>query len=164
MRVWRPRNAKPSPSSRRKASISRKDGVFQILFEVAVLEAEEVEDVGVAENEVGRELVLAAERGELGFGNFFGLLRDSGALEEHGVDFLGECAGAPAFNAAHFGVEVALEFVRERDDRSEVGPAQLCTQCVHNLRIGKDLGESDHIEEVPTPKTSSKLSRQLCTQ
>jgi len=46
------------------------DGVFEVLFEVAVPETEEVEDVGIAEEEVGGEFVLGAKVGEFSFGDF----------------------------------------------------------------------------------------------
>ena len=49
-----------------------KDGVFEALFEVAILEPEEVEDVGIANDEGGRKLVVAAQRGELGADDFLG--------------------------------------------------------------------------------------------
>lgn len=96
------------------------DGVLEILFQVAVAKAEEVEDVGIAEDEVGAEFVLGAEFGELGPGDFLRLLRDGGALEEHGVDLLAQGADAPAVDPAHLGVEVALEVVLERDDLFEM--------------------------------------------
>jgi hypothetical protein len=51
------------------------DGVFEVLFEVTVLEAEEIEDVGIAEDEIGGELVLAAEGGKFGLGDFLGFRR-----------------------------------------------------------------------------------------
>ena len=84
------------------------DGVFEVFFEVAVLEAEEVEDVGITEHKVGGELVLAVEGGEFGLGDLCRLFRDGGALVEHGVDFFAQGADAPALNPAHFGIEVAL--------------------------------------------------------
>ena len=104
------------------------DGVLEVFLEVAVFEAEEVEDVGIAEDEVRGELVLAAEGGEFSPGDFFGLLGNSGALVEHGVDLVAQGAGAPALNAAHLGVEVALECIRQRENVPKVGPTQLCTQ------------------------------------
>ncbi len=57
------------------------DGVFDILFKVAVAQTEEVEDVGIAEDEGGGEPVFGAQGGEFGAGDVFGLLRDGGALE-----------------------------------------------------------------------------------
>ena len=50
------------------------DGVFKVFFQIAVLETEEVEDLGITEDEVRCELVFTAEGGKLGPGNFLGLL------------------------------------------------------------------------------------------
>ena len=59
------------------------DGVFKVLFEVAVVEVEEVEDVGIPENHVRGNPVLGAKRSYFGFCNFFGLFRYRGAFKEH---------------------------------------------------------------------------------
>ena len=59
----------------------------------------------------------------------FGRLPGKGsALEKHSAYFLFQRAGAPALDAAHLGVEVALERVVEVEDRHEVSPAQLSSQ------------------------------------
>lgn len=44
------------------------DGVFEVTFEIAIAQAEEVEDVGIPEDEGGREFVLRAQGGEFGVG------------------------------------------------------------------------------------------------
>ncbi len=41
------------------------DGGLKVLFGIAVLEPEKSEDIGIAENQVGRKAVLIAERGKL---------------------------------------------------------------------------------------------------
>ena len=59
------------------------DGVFEVFFEVAVFEIEEVEDVGIPENHVWGNLVLGAKCGYFCLCEFFGLLRYRGAFKEH---------------------------------------------------------------------------------
>ena len=74
IRFWRATKAKPEPSSRMKPSSSRRIGGFQVLLAVGVLEAEEVEEVRVAEDQVGREAVLVAEPGQLLLAELSGFL------------------------------------------------------------------------------------------
>lgn len=109
------------------------DRVFEVLFEIAVVKAEEVEDVGILEDKGGRELVLAAKLGELGFGNSLRLSGNGGALIEHGADLLTKGADTPTLDPAHLGVEVPLECVFEGDDLFEMGPPQLSRQRSDNL-------------------------------
>lgn len=45
-----------------------------------------------------------------------------------------------------------------------MGPAQLCTQCVHNLQLGENLGKPDHIEEVPPSEALTEFANQLSRQ
>ncbi len=86
------------------------------------MEAEEIEDVGVTEDEVGSELVGLFEGGEFFGDEVFGLFADGGAFEEEGIDAFLEGAGTPAFEAGHFGVEGASEGVFDVDEDANVGP------------------------------------------
>src|ERR1035438_718008 len=142
MRCWRATKQNPTPSSRRKASISRR----------------------IAEDQIGSELVLLAQSLEFECRQFFGLARKRRALEEHGADLLLQSALTPAFEAAHLRIEIALERVVQVDNEREVGPTQLCSQWLHNSGIREDLGKAHHIEEVAPREASPKLRLQLCTQ
>lgn len=70
----------------------------------------------------------------------------------------------PPFQPAHLRIEIPLEWVVEVDDAPQMGPAQLCTQCVHNLHVWKHLSESHHVEQVSFREPTAKLAGQLCTQ
>ena len=59
------------------------DGVFKVFFEVAVVEAEEIEEVGISEYHARGNLILGAESGYFGFCKFIGLFRYRGAFEKH---------------------------------------------------------------------------------
>ena len=55
----------------------------------------------------------AAKEWVFTFGDLLGLLRDCGALEEHGIDYVSQGTDAPVFNSTHRGVEIALKVVFE---------------------------------------------------
>ena len=103
-------------------------GALQILLAVGIAETEEVEHVGVTEHQVGREPVFFAQSLEVLLDELGGLLRESGALIEHAVDPGPQRPHAPALEAAHLGVEVALKAIRQRNQGDEVGPGQLSYQ------------------------------------
>lgn len=140
------------------------DRGFDVALAVGVLELEKIQHVRIAEDEVGREQIFLAEflqlhRGEVG--RFAGKCR---ALEKHSADFLFQCARVPAFDAAHLGVEVALERVVDGYNLAKMCPTQLCPQCGHNLGIGENLHEPDHPKEISLAEAFAKLGNQLCPQ
>ena len=137
---------------------------LEVLLAVGVAQAEEVEQVGVLEDEVRRDLVGGAERGQLLADERVGLLRERRALVEHAVDLLLQHARAPALDAAHLGVEVALERVLHGDERLEVGPAQLSPQCGDNLGVGERLGELHHAAQVLLAEAPPEARLQLSPQ
>ncbi len=69
------------------------DGVFEVFFEVVVVEVEEVEDVGIFEEEVGGDFLVVAELVEVVADGGFGFAGEGGAFVEHGVEALLELAG-----------------------------------------------------------------------
>ena len=103
-------------------------GGLEVLLTVGVFEPEEIEHVGVLENEVGSQLVLRTQCFELLANELVGLLGEGGALVEHAADLLLERPRAPALDATHLGIEVAFEVVFQGDDVDEVRPPQLCHQ------------------------------------
>ena len=119
---------------------------LQIFLAVSVVQPEEIEEVGIAEHEVGRELVLLAQCGQFLLCQLRRLPGEGRAFVEHATDLLPEGANAPTLDAAHLGVEVALEAMLQRDDLDEVTPTQLSRQCRDNLRVREDLCESGHAE------------------
>jgi len=77
---------------------------------------EEIEDIGIAEDQVGSELVFLAQLLEFESRQFLRLPRERRALEEHGAHLVLQRALAPALNAAHLGIEIALERVGQVDN------------------------------------------------
>src|ERR1039458_8966400 len=140
------------------------DRRLQMLLGVGVFQPEKIEDVGIAEDQIGCELIFLAQLLEFQRRQFFWLPRQRGALEEHGTDLLTQRALVPALDAAHLGIEVALERVVQVDNEREVGPTQLCSQWLHNSGIREDLGKAHHIEEVTPREATAELRLQLCTQ
>lgn len=53
--------------------------------------------------------------------------------------------------------QLAFEWIVEAEKEDKVAPAQLCRQCLYNLRLGKKLREPDHIEEVSPAESLAKL-------
>ena len=68
---------------------------------------------------------------------------------------------APTLDATHLCIEVTFERVVEVNNLPEMGPAQLCPQCGHNLDVGEDFCKAKHAEQVSRPETTPKLDRQL---
>src|SRR5207244_3745132 len=62
------------------------DGGLHVLLAVCVGQAEEVKEVGVAEDEVGREYVVFTQVQKLLPGQLGGLAGEGRALEEHALD------------------------------------------------------------------------------
>jgi hypothetical protein len=93
-----------------------------------VLQAEKIENVGIAENQVRSHPVFVTEFPDFHGGQLCGLLGKGRALEKHGVDFLPERPGVPILDPAHFRVKVAFEGIFEVDDVQKMGPAQFRNQ------------------------------------
>jgi hypothetical protein len=108
------------------------DGALEVAFAVGALEPEQVEQVGIAKDDVGAHLPVAKSV-DLGRDDLLRLLRQRGALEQHAADLLPQRAHVPTLDAAHLGVEVAGQRVLDRQQLDEVAPAQLCRQRRHNL-------------------------------
>jgi len=70
-------------------------------------------------------------------------------------------AHAPAFDAAHFGIKVALVGLVQRQQGQKVAPAQLSQQCHDHLFVRVGLGELHHAAQVFLGKTASVLQHQL---
>ena len=133
------------------------DGGFDVLLGVGILEAKEVQ----ADRDHGRPNrgsacplaeFLKFHLGELGW-----FLRQGRRSKSMDCDLLVQSAGVPVFDAAHLGVEVTFERIVQVDDLPEVGPAQFCTQCVQNLRVGKGFRATNHVGQVPFRKPATKL-------
>lgn len=63
------------------------------------------------------------------------------------LDALTQRANAPTFDAAHLGIEVALEGLVEIEQCAKVSPAQLSTQCVDNVFFWEYFGKTNHVVE-----------------
>lgn len=96
-----------------------KNGGFEVFFAVRTRQAKEVEQVGVTEHYIRRHLPIA-QSGQFLTDDFRTVLRQGGTLKEHAADLLPQGANAPAFHAAHFGVELAGEWVFQRQQGNEV--------------------------------------------
>jgi hypothetical protein len=85
------------------------DGVFEIFFEVAIVEVKEVEDVGVFEKKIGCRLLRLAQLFEVVADGFFGFAREGSPLIEHGADAVLELSNASTFKLGDLDIKVALE-------------------------------------------------------
>jgi hypothetical protein len=138
------------------------NGLFQVLLAVGVGEAEEIQEIRIAEDQIRRQPVLVAQGGQLLPRQLDGLFRERRALEEHALDLGAEGADAPALDPAHLGVDIPLQRVVKRDYLDEVAPAQLSRQRRDDLPIREGLGEADHAEEVAGAEAVTEFGRQLC--
>jgi len=137
------------------------DGRLEVLLAVRVRQAQEVEEVRIAEDQVRRELVLRSQPGQFPLGELGGLPRQCRSFEEHPVDLGPERADAPPLDPAHLGVEVAPEPVLEREDLDEVAPAQFSRQRRDNLPVRVELSELDHPSQALLGEASPVIGGQL---
>src|SRR5438477_313802 len=106
------------------------DGGFDILLGVFTVQAEEVEEVRVAENQVWRDAVFELQRGQLLSNNIVWLLADGRAFEKHRPHSALQSTDAPALQAGHFGIKLARQRFLQVYDQPDVTPGQLSTECV----------------------------------
>ena len=100
------------------------DGLLEIALAVGVAKAQEVEQVGVAEHQIRRELVGGVKCVELLPDQLVWLLRQGRALVQHAADLGAEGADAPPLDTTHLSVEVAGEGFVDWEKGQEVAPAQ----------------------------------------
>ena len=148
----------PSPG----ASNSRRMACSRVAFPVSLGQAQEVEEVRVAEDEVRRQAVLVPQRGKLHADDLLRLLADRRAFVDHPLDLVLEGPGAPPLRTAHLGVELAFQRIFDGNRQlPKVRPRQLCTQCVHYLLVGECLGESDNMKPVRCDQTPGRIRRSI---
>jgi hypothetical protein len=136
----------------------------QVFLLKCAFESEKVEQIGIAEHQIGSHPIFFPQGLQFQFRQLSRLPGKGGALVKHGSDFLLESAGAPPFHPAHFGVELALKGFRQVYDGEKMGPAQLSHQRRDNSFIGKRISESDHVAQALFGKSPSVLGRQLSRQ
>ncbi len=66
--------------------------------------------------------------------------------------------------AVFFLAGALLEGAIQIDDLPQVRPGQLCTQCVHNVFVRKDLREANHVKKIRTAEPPAMVRRQFSTQ
>jgi hypothetical protein len=79
-------------------------------------------------------------------------------------DLVLQRADTPSFDAADFGIKIPFERILKWNQFDKMAPAQLLRQRRNNFHVGKDFGESHHLEQIPATKPLPVLSRQLCRQ
>ncbi len=130
------------------------DGGLQVLLGVGVLEAEEVQQVRIAENEVRGQLILVAQFPKFLLGELRRLAGKGGAFEQHRVDLLAQRPCAPSFDAAHLRIEVAFQRIIEGNQHREVRPTQLSQQCCDNLSIRINLTKCPDLVIIDDPESA----------
>ena len=86
---------------------------------------------------------------------------DGGPFVEHPADLGLERPRTPPLDAAHLGVELPLQRVVDGGDLAQMGPCQLCPQCVHNRLVGEELGKAKHVVKVTPVESAPVLGAQL---
>lgn len=153
--------AEARPEFEQKALQLAQDGVFEILFQVAILQAQEVEHIRIFQQQRRLGGVLALKLVEFLADQHVGLARDRGAFVEQRTDALPQRANAPAFQLAHLCIEVARERVLDRQQCEKVRPAQMSHQRYDNLLGREHLGELHHAPEVFLFEAAAVVARQL---
>jgi hypothetical protein len=93
-----------------------------------------------------------------------GLLRERGALVEHGFDTFMKRSNAPRFDATHLSVKFTLMRFGEGQELSEGRPTQLSPQRGDNCFVGKRFRKLHHPVKVFLFKASAEVGYQLSRQ
>jgi hypothetical protein len=134
---------------------------FEVFFGITVLQAEDIEKVGIAKYQVWRQPVLRPQCIEFPSDEPVGFLRQRRALKQHAANLFFQRPRVPAFDAAHLGVEIAFERVFDVDQAFEMRPGQLSPQRGDNLFIGKRLRKADHVAQRLLGKPAPEFPFQL---
>lgn len=137
-----------------------KDRGFKVLLVPAVLEAKKVQHVGITQYQPWRQLLVAAQCRQLFGDGLLWLTGECRALIQHRIDALAQRTYTPALGGGHLCIEVALEWVRQWDQRDEMGPAQLSYQRYDNLLVCKCDGELHHPAQALLTEGCAELGRQ----
>lgn len=62
-----------------------------------------------------------------------------------------------ALQPGHLGVELAQQRVLQVDYLDEMGPTQLCRQCLHYFKLRESFSKADHVEQIAAAKSSPVL-------
>ena len=139
-------------------------GRLKIVLAVGVLQPQEVQQIRVPEDQIGRHEVRLLQGLQLLSGQLLRLARYGRALVEHALDLLAQRSHAPALHPGHLGVELALQRVLEVDYLDKVGPGQQSRQCLDYLGITEDLGKTDHVKYIAAAEALSILGGQPTAQ
>jgi hypothetical protein len=123
------------------------DRRFQVLFAICVLQSQEIEQVGIAKNQIWREFLFLTQGLQFLASQICGFSGQHRPLIEHPIDFGLQSARAPALDSAHLSIKLAPERIFEVDNLFEVCPAQLSPQCGDNLFVWKHLDETNHVPQ-----------------
>src|SRR5208337_4194219 len=85
------------------------DRLLYVLFEVGAGQTQEVEEIGVAKDQVGRHLVLVPERGDVPGDQLVRLLAYGRPFEQQVANLVPERPSAPPLGPAQLGVALALQ-------------------------------------------------------
>ncbi len=99
--------------------------------------------------------------GKLYLGKLLRFSRKGSPLVEHRVDSALEGTHTPAFYPGHLSVELSLQWLLERQQLTEVPPAQLSPQCGDNLRLREGLGELHHAPEILLRESAAVLADEM---
>ena len=116
---------KIGPQFQEKGFQLPENGPFHVPLVMLAGEPQEVQQVGIPEDEVGSHPVGIAESIKFVSDEVLGLFADRRSFEQHAVDLVPQGTYTPAFEAAHLSVEIPLEGIGQRQDGQEVAPTQL---------------------------------------
>jgi hypothetical protein len=125
-------------------------------------QSEKVEEVGIAEDHVGRESVFVAESGDVFGDEDIGLPANGGPLVQQMPDFVPQRASAPSFNSAQLGVKLAFQRIVKVDQFFEMAPTQLPPQCrrqfPHQEKLQQIASCATSSSQKPRPYSSVNFS------
>jgi hypothetical protein len=124
------------------------DRGFEITLAVGIPQAEEVEQVRIAEHEIRCERIGILKLLEIRPNCCFRQPRNGRAFEQHAADAIAKGADAPAFHPAHVGVELSRQLVFQVENFLEMAPAEVLRESRYLRLVRPDLDKPDHMKEV----------------
>jgi hypothetical protein len=77
---------------------------------------------------------------------------------------LARARNPPVYQLAHLNVEIPFEVLFDVDKLADMGPTQLRTQCVRNLRFALDCSKLDTVVKLPLAPASAEFLGQVLRQ
>jgi len=140
------------------------DRCLEIPFAVGIGKPEEIEQVWIAKDQIRRDTAIFSQHGKLLTGKVFGFSGESGAFEQHPLDFGVKLPHAPALDPAHLNIEFTGNGVLDLEKFYEMRPTQFFRQRRDDFFGWKQRCKTDHPGQIRLAVSGPVLCYQFFRQ